>query len=290
MLNSLERRQRFLAGAERLPRQLALFDREEDPLDDEEPGEILAPPGMHDGDLERRWLAVLIDAAASAAQLDSKLAFLRRLVRRLRGDSAIVFTEYRDTLAHLSASFQDATLLHGGSSADERDEVRRRFNAEGGLLIATDAAAEGLNLQGRCRLVINYELPWNPARLEQRIGRVDRIGQERAVHAVTLVARDTAEHLVLARLTRRLHRDRRDPRRTRSADGVPGRGARGWNGHRRGASRRGAGAGSAYRHPARSRATGPSEAAEASRIAQIPQLLLARAGTSWQPRSTQGLT
>ena len=102
-LNSLERRRRFLAGAERLPRQLALFDREEDPLDDEEPGEILAPPGMHDVDLERRWLAALIDAAASAARLDSKLAFLRRLVRRLRGDSAIVFTEYRDTLAHLSA-------------------------------------------------------------------------------------------------------------------------------------------------------------------------------------------
>ena len=116
VLNSLERRRRFLAGGERLPRQLALFDREEDPLDDEEPGEILAPPGMHDVDLERRWLAALIDAAASAARLDSKLAFLRRLVRRLRGDSAIVFTEYRDTLAHLSASFRDAILLHGGSS------------------------------------------------------------------------------------------------------------------------------------------------------------------------------
>src|SRR5262249_8998536 len=58
----------------------------------------------------------------------------------------------------------------------------------------------------RCRLVVNYELPWNPARLEQRIGRVDRIGQHRVVHALTLVARDTAEDLVVARLARRLAR------------------------------------------------------------------------------------
>ena len=53
---------------------------------------------------------------------------------------------------------------------------------------------------------MNYELPWNPARLEQRIGRVDRIGQQRAVHAITLVARDTAEDLVIANLARRLAR------------------------------------------------------------------------------------
>src|SRR4029079_3920753 len=88
----------------------------------------------------------------------------------------------------------------------ERWRVQRQFNAQGGLLLETDAAWEGLNLQGRCRLIVNYELPWNPARLEQRIGRVDRIGQRRPVHAVTLVARDTAEDFVVANLTRRLAR------------------------------------------------------------------------------------
>jgi len=62
------------------------------------------------------------------------------------------------------------------------------------------------NLQQRCRLVVNYELPWNPARLEQRIGRVDRIGQRRTVHALTLTARDTAEDLVIGNLARRLSR------------------------------------------------------------------------------------
>src|SRR5204862_7952370 len=96
--------------------------------------------------------------------------------------------------------------LHGGLTNAERAHVQRRFNEEGGILLATDAAAEGLNVQRRCRLIVNYELPWNPARLEQRIGRVDRIGQRRRVHAVTLVARDTAEDLVIAKLARRLVR------------------------------------------------------------------------------------
>ena len=84
--------------------------------------------------------------------------------------------------------------------------MQERFNREGGLLLATDAAAEGLNLHHRCHLVVNYELPWNPARLEQRIGRVDRIGQRRTVHALTLTARDTAEDLVIRNLARRLAR------------------------------------------------------------------------------------
>jgi superfamily II DNA or RNA helicase len=203
---SLERRLQLLSSATPAPTQLTLFDADEDALDDEEPSGVLAPPGMEDIGREQRWLRRLIDAARDAARDDSKLAFLRRLVRRIPRESAIVFTEYRDTLTYLSRSFPDALLLHGGLAAGPRDSIRRQFNAEGGLLLATDAAAEGLNLHARCRLVVNYELPWNPARLEQRIGRVDRIGQQRPVHAVTLIARDTAEQLVLARLVRRLHR------------------------------------------------------------------------------------
>ena len=74
------------------------------------------------------------------------------------------------------------------------------------LLLATDAGAEGLNLQDRCRLVVNLELPWNPTRLEQRIGRVDRIGQTRTVHAINLFAVGTAESTVLAGLLRRVER------------------------------------------------------------------------------------
>jgi superfamily II DNA/RNA helicase len=87
----------------------------------------------------------------------------------------------------------------------ERAVAVRRFNAgDARVLLATDAAGEGLNLQPRCRLVVNLELPWNPMRLEQRIGRVDRIGQRRTVHAVNLLASGSAETDMLARLARRL--------------------------------------------------------------------------------------
>jgi SNF2 family DNA or RNA helicase len=72
------------------------------------------------------------------------------------------------------------------------------------LLLATDAAAEGLNLHHHCRLVVNLELPWNPMRLEQRIGRVDRIGQRRTVHAFHLIASGTGESRLLARLRARV--------------------------------------------------------------------------------------
>jgi superfamily II DNA or RNA helicase len=202
---SLARRLELLRGAAAPARQLSLFD-DEDPMDDEMPDAALGAPGLADGARERRALSTLIDAANHAVPHDSKHRYVRRFLRRLRGESAIVFTEYRDTLMQLAGTLPPALHLHGGLTPAARAEVQRRFNAEGGLLLATDAAAEGLNLQHRCRVVVNYELPWNPARLEQRIGRVDRIGQRRRVHAITLVARDTAEDLVIANLARRLER------------------------------------------------------------------------------------
>ena len=71
--------------------------------------------------------------------------------------------------------------------------LRQFVSGDARLLLATDAASEGLNLHHRCRLVINLELPWTPVRLEQRIGRVERIGQARRVHAVHLLAAGTCE-------------------------------------------------------------------------------------------------
>ena len=85
-----------------------------------------------------------------------------------------------------------------------RAQLVRQFNhGDLDLLVATDTAGEGLNLHHRCRLVIDVELPWNPMRLEQRIGRVDRLGQQRRVHAIRLLHRDTVEDTVLAHLERR---------------------------------------------------------------------------------------
>src|SRR5262249_57391883 len=108
-------------------------------------------------------------------------------------ERAIWFTDYKDTLdyllARLAAEGYDAPsvrFLFGGSSLMERAEVRESFNEASDpirLLVATDVAAEGLNLQTSCRYVVHYEVPWNPMRLEQRNGRVDRHGQARDVTA-----------------------------------------------------------------------------------------------------------
>jgi hypothetical protein len=99
--------------------------------------------------------------------------------------------------------------LHGGLVSRERLEALARFTSgDARLLLATDAASEGLNLHHRCRLVINLELPWTPVRLDQRAGRVDRIGQLRRVHAIHLVAAGTCEESVLARLAVRIDRMR----------------------------------------------------------------------------------
>ena len=204
-LRSLVRRQELLRGVAPTPEQLSLFGEQAE-SDDALPEAALGTPGLADPVRERRWLAALVEAAARAAATDSKARLLQRLVARLRTEPLIVFTEYRDTLRALALSLPRALQLHGGLTAAERSAVQRRFNECGGILLATDAAAEGLNLQQRCRMVVNYELPWNPARLEQRIGRVDRIGQRRAVHAISLVARDTAEDFVVAALARRLAR------------------------------------------------------------------------------------
>lgn len=162
-------------------------------------------PGLSDRGLERRLLVDIVGAAERAASRESKLRALSRLLRRLR-QPAIVFTEYRDTLLHVrDAVLPAAAILHGGMTRDERHLSLARF-AAGAILLATDAAGEGLNLHEGCRIVINLELPWNPARLEQRIGRVDRIGQRRRVHVFHLIARGTEETRILARLDERVVR------------------------------------------------------------------------------------
>ena len=128
---------------------------------------------------------------------DSKLShlkeFLKKLLTKDSSEKVIVFTEYRDTLDYLKENLQkewylspqSIVVIHGGMSlGEDENEVgsklyaERRFNEpDTRLLLATDAASEGINLQRYCHTLINYELPWNPNRLEQRIGRIHRYGQ-----------------------------------------------------------------------------------------------------------------
>lgn len=205
---SAERRLRWLDdGCPPTGTQLALpWDDDGSDLQDADaaPWVWQAPP-LADPARERRLLRQVIDTARAAEGAEAKLQRLRRLLEVLR-EPVIVFTEYRDTLQHLRAHLApDAVLVHGGLTREQRRAALDAFPGRG-LLLATDAASEGLNLQAHCRTVVNLELPWNPMRLEQRIGRVDRIGQSRPVHAFHLIADGTGETRLLARLTARVSR------------------------------------------------------------------------------------
>jgi superfamily II DNA or RNA helicase len=158
-------------------------------------------PPLGDAGRERRLLTAIVEAAVAAAARESKICALRRLLARVR-EPVLVFTEYRDTLLHVrNTAAPDAALLHGGLSRAERAAALDAFtHGDARVLLATDAAGEGLNLHHRCRLVVNVELPWNPVRLEQRTGRVDRIGQRRRVHTFHLIAHDAGERAVADRL------------------------------------------------------------------------------------------
>ena len=166
---------------------------------------------LRDGARERRLLRSLAAAASAAGAKETKLSALVRLLRRI-AEPVIVFTEYRDTLTYVAQILgKPVVVLHGGLSRQERTAALRTFAAgDRTVLLATDAAGEGLNLHHTCRTVINLELPWNPMRLEQRIGRVDRIGQRRTVHAFHLIAAGTGEHRLLTDLRERIARAQTD--------------------------------------------------------------------------------
>ena len=208
---SVTRRLETLAGQSSDANQLLLpLDEFGETSDDRSP-DWSAALGLSDPAHERRFLRALADAAAAASTHESKIRAIRRLLHRIN-EPAIIFTEYRDTLVWLARQFSEPVLqLHGGLSRSERVATVKAFTVgTSRLLLATDAAAEGLNLHRRCRLVINLELPWNPMRLEQRIGRVDRIGQHRAVHVFHLIGADTDEVGLLEQLRTRIARARMD--------------------------------------------------------------------------------
>ena len=131
-------------------------------------------------------------------------------------EKLIIFTEHKDTLNYLTekirsllGSDEAVVTIHGGMVRDERRKVEELFKQDKGvrILIATDAAGEGINLQ-RAHLMINYDLPWNPNRLEQRFGRIHRIGQTEVCHLWNLVAQEIREGFVFQRLFQKLEEER----------------------------------------------------------------------------------
>ncbi|MDO4232324.1 MAG: helicase-related protein [Lautropia sp.] len=143
--------------------------------------------------------------ATEAAGTDAKAESLLELIYKLQQEEnnpalkVLVFIEFVPTQAMLavyleSRGFAVATL-NGGMDMETRTRTLQQFAQGARVLISTDAGGEGLNLQF-CHIIVNFDMPWNPMRIEQRIGRVDRIGQKHVVRALNFVLEDTVEHRV----------------------------------------------------------------------------------------------
>jgi superfamily II DNA or RNA helicase len=121
-------------------------------------------------------------------------------VIRADDEKLMIFTEHRDTLDSLAKRLNEkgytVATIHGGMDVDARKNAQREFRLRAKVMVATDAAGEGINLQF-CRYLINWDIPWNPNRLEQRMGRIHRYGQDSDVWVYNLVAQNTREGAVL---------------------------------------------------------------------------------------------
>jgi superfamily II DNA or RNA helicase len=156
---------------------------------------------------EKTEVEMLLDLARETERqgTDAKAEALLELIYKLQQEEndpqlkVLVFTEFVPTQAMLAEFLKSrgfsVALLNGGMSLDERTRAQQAFSRDVRILISTDAGGEGLNLQF-CHVIVNFDMPWNPMRLEQRIGRVDRIGQPHVVRAINLVLEDTVEHRV----------------------------------------------------------------------------------------------
>jgi len=153
-------------------------------------------------------------------ECEVKLAELKKAIdegmkriREMKGNEKIlVFTESRDTMEYLVKRIRSwgytVNFIHGGMKLDDRIEAEKIFKHKTQIMVATEAAGEGINLQF-CHLMINYDIPWNPNRLEQRMGRIHRYGQQKDVYIFNLVAEDTREGQVLSKLFDKLEEIRK---------------------------------------------------------------------------------
>lgn len=203
-------------------------DEEGGPIDGREENEVsedkllagVIATSLVDLVVEREQVIGLRDLARKvyeAPDSESKFDKLREVLTepRFAGEKFIIFTEHRDTLDYLTQRLGgmgytgQIAQIHGGMYYTERQQQVERFrrpHEDGGarFMICTDAAAEGINLQF-CWIMINFDVPWNPARLEQRMGRIHRYGQKHdPVHVVNLVAPKTREGLVIETLLNKL--------------------------------------------------------------------------------------
>jgi superfamily II DNA or RNA helicase len=217
-LSPAQRAKRLAALQGRLPDA----EQEEDDLDDEVRDRLVdeytAALELEQLRAEIAVLKELVEQARRVRELanDSKLAALRKCLEEAqfvelkdgRG-KLLIFTEARDTIhylvEHLEKWGYSTCRIHGGMNPHERKRVQDQFRTTTQICVANEAAGEGINLQF-CHLMINYDMPWNPTRLEQRLGRIHRIGQERDCYAFNFVATDSedGQPIVEGRILHRL--------------------------------------------------------------------------------------
>ncbi|MCX7704026.1 MAG: helicase-related protein, partial [Planctomycetota bacterium] len=148
-------------------------------------------------------------------EVETKLTELKKVmdIKQLQQtkEKLLIFTEARDTLEYLVEKIRKwkytVTYIHGGMNLDERIRAEDEFNnTSTQIMVSTEAGGEGINLQKRCWIMVNYDIPWNPNRLEQRMGRIHRYGQQHEVHVYNLVAVETREGRILEKLFEKLSR------------------------------------------------------------------------------------
>ncbi|NPV74523.1 MAG: DUF3883 domain-containing protein [Pelotomaculum sp.] len=167
-------------------------------------------------EIEKLDALVLLAKEVEKQEIETKLNRLREVIEeeRLRetGTKLLIFTESKDTLEYLAEKIgkkwgYSVNTVHGGMGMDARIRAEHEFKNRVQVMVATEAAGEGINLQF-CWLMVNYDIPWNPNRLEQRMGRIHRYGQKSEVHIYNLVAADTREGRILEKLFEKLNRMR----------------------------------------------------------------------------------
>ncbi|HAW49423.1 TPA: helicase, partial [bacterium] len=148
-------------------------------------------------------------------EIETKLNRLKEVMddERIRqtGAKLLIFTESRDTLDYLVEKLKawgySITSIHGGMDLDARIKSEDNFNnTQVQIMVSTEAGGEGINLQRRCWIMVNYDIPWNPNRLEQRMGRIHRYGQQHEVHIYNLITTDTIEGKIYNALFEKLSR------------------------------------------------------------------------------------
>lgn len=213
---TLERRLEVLEEPEE---QLSLFpsflEEEWTDMDGQDQIETLLKTRMKALRNEREEVKLLLRAAKKCEGTgpDAKAEALLDWIYRLQQEEAdpdlkvLIFTEFVPTQGMLRLFLVErgfaVVCLNGSMDMDERKRVQESFAKDARVLISTDAGGEGLNLQF-CHVVVNYDIPWNPMRIEQRIGRVDRIGQDHEVRAINFVFEDSVEHRVREVLEQKL--------------------------------------------------------------------------------------